>query len=203
MEFRGKAQVNPIWFQGSAKFLKLDRKDLMEILKPFDERFRRDEKRLFGSEGRTGGATWKPLSPEYAKAKAGRFGKGRKGAKIFRSKTRTVRTTGGVFKITSQRILQATGKLRRSLTMKRGRHLAFVSMNPPSLTVGAQSRIGGFHQAGAGKLPKRDPMQQTTGQQKRLHKVVKDWLVNVKLKRFQDALLQASKTLARRGSRGR
>ena len=161
MQFTGKVEVNPR-FRTISRLMDLDRKDLGEILKAVDFQFRENERRLFATEGTSGGSKWQRLSSKYAAIKARRF-PGRK-------------------------ILAARGTLRKDLTTKSGRHLAFVSMKPPSVTVGADNEIGRHHSRGLAPLPRRNPIQMTNRQRKRFHAIVKRWLTDVKLGRVKRAL---------------
>jgi len=102
-----------------------------------DKVFRRIERTLFSSQGKSGGKPWPALSTRYAKWKARRF-PGRK-------------------------ILTLRGDLRRSLTDKGGEHLAHSFRGPRGwvIRLGTSHWKAPLHAMGAGNLPVRRPIQLT------------------------------------------
>lgn len=149
--------------------LRLTATDMQAMLTPVDTKFRTLERRLFATEGASGGARWRRLSPKYAKQKR--------------------RTHPG------RKVMQKTGGLRRSLTQKGADHVAryTLSASRARLKVGTTNVLAAYHgAAGAAyrnpRLPKRDVMQMTPQQRRLYYKIVKDYLVDVKLKRAMKAL---------------
>ena len=144
---------------------KFEPDDIRRLLVTIDSRFVRNETQLFASEGTTGGQTWEPLSEDYAAYKARKF-PGRK-------------------------ILQRTGKLRRSLTTKGDSdHVAYGYTQPrATLVVGSANEVGAYHAPGVKhnpRLPVRDPIQHTPAQLRDYSAVMRDYLI-IKLARYARA----------------
>lgn len=159
--------------------LRLTATDMQAMLTPVDTKFRTLERRLFATEGASGGARWRRLSPKYAKQKR--------------------RTHPG------RKVMQKTGGLRRSLTQKGADHVAryTLSASRARLKVGTTNVLAAYHgpligrlttgsglgpTRGRARLPVRDVMQMTPQQRRLYYKIVKDYLVDVKLKRAMKAL---------------
>jgi phage gpG-like protein len=108
------------------------------------------EKRLFDSEGASGGRPWEPLAASTVehKAKAG----------------------------LDPRILHATHRLRRSLTDKGAAgHLEHATN--ASLIFGSYVPYGRYHAHGSGSLPKRRPIQFTENQKRYIMKKLQRYVL--------------------------
>ena len=105
-----------------------------------DKRFRKHEKRLFATEGASGGTRWQALSDAYRKWKARKF-PGRK-------------------------ILTLLGDMRDAFTKAGGDHVSrsFRTGGEWKIQVGANTEKGFWHATGAGNLPVRPPIQTTESQ---------------------------------------
>lgn len=107
------------------------------------------EKRLFDSEGASGGAPWKPLAASTIMQKA------REGQ--------------------DPRILHATGRLRRSLAVAHAPgHLEHATHT--SLTFGSLVSYSGYHQRGRG-VPQRRPLQYTENQKRRIMTILQTFIL--------------------------
>ena len=157
------AMANPRMKKSFKEAMEMTVRDMKRMTTQVDRRFRENEKRLFASEGRSGGRAWKRLSPAYAKAKRKAVG--------------------------SRKIMQRTGTLRRGLTQKsHPDHIArFVGTKDGRIKVGVQNIVAAYHGAAKGRqnprLPKRNVMQMTAKQRRRYFRIVSDYLVNIKWKR--------------------
>lgn len=108
--------------------------DWRELWPEVEQIFFRAELEQFTSEG--GRSTkWAPLSAKYAKQKARRF--------------------------PGRQILVRTGRLKRSLSVLGGGD-QIREAEATSLTLGSRVDYGIYHQRGAGRLPKRPPIELTT-----------------------------------------
>jgi hypothetical protein len=98
--------------------LELDKQAMEDVLEACGVVFRRAERKLFQSEGASGGRKWKPLDPKYERWKT-RFLRGalkemrRENTQIARMTGRRTRTPGMK---TANRILQLSGDMRDSFT---------------------------------------------------------------------------------------
>jgi phage gpG-like protein len=107
------------------------------------------EKRLFASEGASGGAPWKPLA---ASTIAQKLAAGH-----------------------DPRILHATGRLRASLADKHAPgHLEHATHD--SLTFGSLVPYGGYHQRGRG-VPRRRPLQYGENQKRYILKKLQKYVM--------------------------
>jgi phage gpG-like protein len=99
------------------------------LFKKIGSDFRKTQNSLFAAEGAfEGNPVWAALSPQYAEQKEKKF-PGRK-------------------------ILQATGKLRKSLTTLVGEG-AINIITDDSIDIGTSIEYAGYHQSGTGKMPAR------------------------------------------------
>ncbi len=157
MQAKFTSTVNPR-IRTLPQLMKLDQRDMGTMLGIVDLEFTRNEKRLFSTEGTSGGRAWKPLSTAYARAKARAF-PGRK-------------------------IMQRTGKLRQGLTQQsHADHVKFTKLKPrATITVGTDNQVAAFH------IPARDTLQHTPRQERKYYALVSDYLVNVKLARVKRVL---------------
>lgn len=94
------------------------------------DRFARVERRQFDSEGAYGSGGWPALSPKYAAWKARHY--------------------------PGKPILEREGDLRASLTE---RPFGIEVIEPGFMVLGSGIDYGRFHQAGAGRLPQRRPVE--------------------------------------------
>ena len=119
MKFSATVRTNPR-IKSLEDLAKLDRRDMETMTKAIDSQFRSDERRLFATEGASGGKRWPKLSPAYARRKKKKY-PGRK-------------------------ILVRKGPLRKSLTTKNAEHIAEWSLQPrATITVGTKNPLGRFH----------------------------------------------------------
>lgn len=170
------ARANPR-IRSLAEVFELTIADMNRVTGQVDRQFVANEKRLFATEGSSGGKKWKPLSPKSAKAKRRRY-PGRK-------------------------IMQRTGQLRKGLTTKsHPDHVARHANN--KIKIGVRNPVAAYHGAVRGlgnpRLPVRNVMQMTVKQRRMYYRTVSDYLVNVKLKRAQRALAAGAAFM--KGGRG-
>jgi phage gpG-like protein len=112
--------------------------------------FRRIEKEIFDSEGGAGkSGKWKPLATAYAVRKQKVWG--------------------------SVPILQASGKLYRSLTQKGAPDSVFET-SKMEMAIGSSVEYGGYHQRGTSRIPRRPPVDLTEEHIDRLKKPIKEKL---------------------------
>lgn len=117
--------------------------------------FIQGQKAQFSSQGRAGSGGWAALSPRYAAWKSRRY-PGRK-------------------------ILERTGKLKKSLTDKNAEGHVFVSSRT-AMSIGTAVRSrSGFpypvaHQKGGRHLPKRPPIELTARQKKTWPKIIQKFI---------------------------
>jgi hypothetical protein len=153
--------------------------ELKVVRDQMDYRFTRNEKRLFATEGATGGRKWPPLDPEYAKQK---------------------RRTHS-----NRKIMQRSGKTRQQFVNKSNpAHVAIYSTKPrPSVTLGADSEVAAYHikpkprlpnPAYNPRMPDRDVMQMTRKQERGLVQIAQDYIAEVKLPRVQRVLAAWQRT---------
>ncbi len=142
------------------EMLQLQGPELKTIATRIDSAFGKHERGVFASEGASGGARW----PALKHPKPLRF----RGTKI----------------------LQRTGKLRKSLTnRKSGDHVFRWSLQPtPTVTVGSNVSYGEHHVRGLRPLKKRDPMQHTQVQEDAYTDIAKEYFTKTKLPRIQRVL---------------
>lgn len=109
----------------------------------------RELKEQFSSEGAAGvGGKWKELSSPYKERKAKKYG--------------------------SVPILQATGKLYRSLTRDGGDSV--VDYQPLEMSLGTTVPYAAYHQRGTGKMPARPVFDFTDESKKRILEPIQDGL---------------------------
>jgi phage gpG-like protein len=148
--------------------LRLDQSDMQEILRLVDDRFVTNERRLFATEGSSGGSKWAPLDPKYKKAKQKKF-PGRK-------------------------VMSRSGALRKSLTNKGDTdHVATYQMTKPqAVMVGTKNKVAAYHIKGRHNKgqPKhtRDTLQHTEQQKRALTGEVRRFLIDTKLERVRRAM---------------
>lgn len=174
--FRFNASVNPR-IKDLTEVMKLDAKDMQRMLKTVDAAFRINMRQQFSTEGRSGGEAWPPLSPKYKAWKQKRFGR--------------------------KKIMQRTGRLRRSLAFQGADHVRRAFTVPRArLVMGTRVNYAAFHIPGVLKnrnLPDRDPLQHTDRQERVYRRMVSDYLINFKLKRVERAMNAARRRRGRRG----
>lgn len=111
------------------------------------------ERDQFASEGNAARAKWKALSPAYAAQKLKRFGQ--------------------------KPILQATGKLYRSLTQANAEG-SVVNKMPQELVIGSSIPHGIYHQTGTNKMPARPPIEiRMPSQKEKLLKPMREKLLDL------------------------
>ena len=160
------------------KVLEMTVRDMTEMTKGIDQKFRANEKRLFATEGSSGGQKWPALSKKYAKAKLKQVGR--------------------------RRIMQRSGRLRKGLTIKgHPDHVARHSSG--RVKIGVKSALPAHHGSVAGRqnprLPKRDVFQMTGRQRRQYYDVVFDRFAT-KRKQFERAM-RAGRAAMRAQARGR
>jgi len=158
----------------------LTAEDLNPMLRDVDKMFARNMRRLFSTQGGSGGPEWQALSPRY-KAWKDRAFPGRK-------------------------ILSLRGKLRRSLASRSSTdHVARWTLKPRArLIVGTSVRYAAYHAPGGlhnPKLPVRDPLQHTAPQSREYKDAVRRQLKR-KLARLGRVLAARHSSAGFRGSRG-
>jgi hypothetical protein len=140
--------------------------DAAKIIRGFDARFRANEKALFASEGSSGGGKWQALSSRYAKRKT-RWRRTGHSVNIHR---------GARGKVVGRKIMQLTGRGRKSLATKNSDHIAGSVRQRWSVRfyVGSRVRYLAYHidPAKAGgqnpvwnpRMSHRDTLQHTAAQ---------------------------------------
>ena len=104
--------------------------DARPLWEELADKFARAEVRQFNSEGGYGSGGWPALSPRYAAWKAHHY--------------------------PGKPILEREGALRKSLTK---RPFGVEVIEPGFMVVGSGIDYGKYHQAGAGRLPRRRPVE--------------------------------------------
>ncbi len=176
------ARANPR-IKEIGKLLDLDAGDMRAMTTKMDMLFRKNEKRLFATEGSSGGVKWKPLKKATLDAKK------RKGL--------------------SSKIMQRTGRLRKGLTAKgHGDHIAKWSGlgSKARIKIGVQSILPVYHGAVRGrrknpKLPRRSVFQMTIKQRRGYYQVLFNRF-DLKRKRFMRALAAGAATMRAGLNRG-
>ncbi len=139
----------------------LDNQDMTTLRDRMDSKFKAHERALFATEGASGGSKWDALSKDYAEEKARKFA-GRK-------------------------ILQRSGRLRRSLAEGGDEHVATYAVQPrPTVTLGTDVEVGAYHAPGSlhnPRMPVRDPLQHTPEQERSYLQIATDYFTKVKLPR--------------------
>ena len=164
------ARANPK-ITALSEVLELSVANMNTMTASVDKQFRVNEKRLFATEGGSGGQKWKPLK------KATKDAKKRLGL--------------------SSRIMQRTGNLRKGLTQKN--HPDHVARHAnKQIKVGVQSPLPVYHGAVRSipknpRLPRRSVFQMTAPQRRGYYKIVSDYIINVKLRRILRAKLDQGK----------
>lgn len=167
MKVRVTSEVNPR-LKSLHQAMRLDRHEMKTVRDWIDTEFTAFEKRLFATEGSVGGPHWPALSPRYTRAKQRKF-PGRK-------------------------IMQRTGKLRRSLVNKKdARHVAKALLKPRrAIEVGTRVETAAYHIAGSPlknpRVPHRDVMQYGPRQAKRYAATIATYLKDIKLPRVEKIL---------------
>lgn len=129
----------------------LDARPAWEVLHAM---FLRAETRQFNSQGAYGSGGWPPLSPRYAAWKARHY--------------------------PGRPILVREGDLRASLTEANdGAHIYVAE--PHLFITGSSDPVGAYHQAGAGHLPRRRPVEFPESLRRNMAKVVQRFIVTGKV----------------------
>lgn len=174
--------------------------DMNRMARDIDKLFRKNERRLFSTEGASGGEKWEALSPRYGAWKR-RVARGRKILVLGRRSK--------LFK--GQKV--STGSIRESLTkaghpdhIARG-HLATSKIASPFVEVGTRDDVAPYHinpsvvglpNAKYNKnLPHRDPLQHTATQGSEYLQVPKQVIMK-KIERLNRVL---QRRLERRGKK--
>lgn len=147
---------------------KLTVEDMRAMTGRVDQQFRTNERRLFSTEGDSGGPRWKKLTPKYKKRKERLVGR--------------------------RKIMVFSGRTRKAATRAGGEHVAEFSVRPAIIKVGVRGRaaeLGGYHRN------TRDIIQMTRRQARGLHSKVREYLVGTKLKRIERALLAGARAMSR------
>ena len=179
MKVKITSEVNPR-LKTLHEAMKLDRREMDTIKDWIDTEFTAFENRQFATEGAAGGARWPALSPAYAKAKR---------------RTHPVR-----------KIMQRTGRLRRSLVNKGDAlHVARAILKPrAAVEVGTRNETAAFHISGSPlknpRVPHRDVMQFGAAQAKRYSKTIATYLKDIKLPRVEKILAAWKKGPRRRAA---
>ncbi len=157
------AMANPNMIKSFDEAMKLTVADMKKMTAKVDTLFVRTEKRLFATEGASGGRPWKKL----------------------KKATRDAKRRAGL----SKKIMQRTGELRRGLTVKgHPDHVAkWANLGSDArIEMGVQSILPVYHGAVRGqrnpRLPRRSVFQITAPQRRAYFQVVTDQLVS-KLRR--------------------
>lgn len=126
------------------------------ILRRLGQIHRKQERRIFASEGAEGAfGKWAALSPGYAAAK-----------------TRMLGTRG--------KILVLSGETKdRFLSASRAEYVQ--RYIKPFMQFGARSEVAGFHFRGSGRLPRRDPVSKTARMLEELRQGIVAWYRNERL----------------------
>ena len=133
-----------------------NKRDMESIVRDMDKTFRKQELRIFATEGGGGAGKWQPLSEQYSRRKK----KLRPGRKI----------------------LTWSGKLRNSLTRKSGSaHITnvFQSGFTWRLQVGTRNPLAAYHEEGGTHLPRRSFMDRSRKQEDALIVVVQKGVARV------------------------
>ncbi len=163
MDARFNVNINPA-VPKLAELFALNTKDMVQLARHIDLEFSKQEKRLFTTEGGSGGPKWPALSDRYKKAKKRRC--------------------------RFKKLMVCSGELRRSLTttIDKG-HTKSWSLKPnPQVTVGTKVKTALYHIPGNPlknpKLPDRDVLQFNQVGADKYEKVVFDYFKNVKIARI-------------------
>lgn len=117
--------------------------DLTPVWKAIEREFHKIEREQFDSEGARGASgKWKPLKPKYQKIKARNY--------------------------PGKRILERTGKLRRSLTGETADTVS--NIRSDNAEFGTSLPYALAHQRGSGRLPKREVISFSDAQKRRMMK---------------------------------
>ncbi len=145
------AAVNPAMSE-LHKIVELNRDDMKKLTVSMDTLFVKNEKRLFATEGSSGGPKWKPLNKKYAKAK---------------------RSKPGV----SNKIMQASGRLRKGLSVKGDKDHVARAMGLTAIGLGVKNILPVYHGAVRGrrknpKLPRRSVFQMKPKQRRGYYQIL-------------------------------
>jgi phage gpG-like protein len=122
--------------------------DMDKMVRSVDLKFTRMMRRLYATEGASGGARWEPLSARYARQK--------------------------VLDGFSGGILTRTGGLRRTL-QNYGNPQHVARWQGTSMVFGTTHRLASIHDRGVpGRLPARTPIQLTMRQRTRLAEAIRE-----------------------------
>ncbi len=159
MRARFTSEVNPR-VKTLPEMMKLDMRDMNVMAGWVDLEFTRAEKRLFASEGASGGPKWQVKDA----------------AKLLREKVRRG--------FPGRKIMQRTGKLRRGLTQQgHADHVRESVLRPrATIQVGTRNVVAAHH------VSIRDTLQSTRQQDRKYTELIRDYLENVKLERVKRVL---------------
>jgi len=143
--------------------VKLQFAEVKTIALDIDKRFRANERKLFATEGASGGSPWKPLSEKYRKRKK----KKKPGRKI----------------------MAFSGATRKSLTTKGSGHVLRYNAKPRArIDVGTSHITPAYHLEGPLKnpnVPERDTLQTTDEQFAGYRDIISRYLRRTKWPRVQ------------------
>lgn len=197
MKVRGK--LNPMLDRANPRVktlsqsFRFDDNEARALLRELDTAFRKLERRLFKTEGVSGGRGWKPLSDRYARWKT-RMLKGtlrelrRENRQVSRLRGKRARTPslGSVDKI-----LQLSGQMKDSFINKSDpEHIAQYRLRPSvAFTMGSSNPIAPYHGSRDSRrvIPFRDPIKMTTRQRTQLINLARRRYV-AKIRRIEKAM---------------
>jgi len=126
-----------------------DLNDFEPMFRSIAKDFKKTEEGIFSSEGSfEGGSAWPALSPMY---------------KVQKDK-----------KYPGRKILEATGKLRQSLTSMGSGHVEQIESE--SLAIGTDIKYAKYHQSGTRKMPARPPLQITEAEKSRWTRIAHEYI---------------------------
>ena len=134
------------------KIVIMNRDDMKKMTFSMDTLFIKNERRLFATEGSSGGVKWKKLSKAYSKAK--------------RSDPKR-----------SNKIMQSSGRLRRGLAVKGDKDHVARSIGLTAMVFGVKNILPVYHGAVRGsrknpKLPRRSVFQMKPKQRRGYYQIL-------------------------------
>jgi phage gpG-like protein len=127
-----------------------DLNDFKPMFQKIANDFRKTERGIFDSQGAfEGGSKWPALSPAYKQIKDRKY--------------------------PGRRILEATGAMRKSLTLQAGSgHISQPTTD--SLTIGTRDKKAPYHQSGTSKMPQRKVLFLTDAEKSRLTRIAHEYI---------------------------
>lgn len=180
-----KVRVNKRFLAHPEFLLTLQPSELDAMAFAIDDGFRANERKLFQTEGSSGGGRWAPLSPAYAYRKDLLFGKARRTAA---KRAREVAQLPEIYRkgaqkgtgLAQNKILQLTGTMKRSLTERGPEHVAEwrQTAGRTIVTVGTRNEVAAYHLEIDTHRPIRDPIKMTKDQRQGLVEIMASQMVN-------------------------